>query len=373
MKKIFTAFTFLILLGVTYSQQASEYFPPQTGFEWKFKAIPLDSASNPIPSLAFYRMDYFESVANYEGKLANIVLTKDGPLQTIQQQPFLDTLFYHTDGTNGYEYFSIRNIEEFLLALDSLQIDTTFSFYEFFSSLQDWYSVYRFAAQINLEYILTSVNQVININSVPYTFRFRYVGKRLQDETIQTVLGSYDCKKFLLQWKIAYLLGPFPVELLSTYDTIWIAPGNWIVQDIIPGQYIDDLTILGIPPFSIPGLETKLTNEIVVSVANVETIPNAFSLEQNYPNPFNPNTVISYRLPVNGNVTLKVYDLLGNEVATLVNEDKPAGTYEVEFSINSDEGQNLSSGVYFYQLRVTDPETSSGQGFVQTKKMILLR
>jgi hypothetical protein len=73
-------------------------------------------------------MDYFESVANYEGKLANIVLTKDGPLQFIQQQPFLDTLFYHSDGTNGYEYFSIRNIEGFLLALDSLQIDTTLVF-----------------------------------------------------------------------------------------------------------------------------------------------------------------------------------------------------------------------------------------------------
>jgi hypothetical protein len=369
MKKIFTAFTFLILLGVTYSQQASDYFPPQTGFDWKFKAIPLDSASNPIPSLAFYRMDYFESVANYEGKLANIVLTKDGPLQFIQQQPFLDTLFYHSDGTNGYEYFSIRNIEGFLLALDSLQIDTTFSFYEFFSSLQDWYSIYRFASPVNTEYILTSVNQVININSVPNTFRFRYVGKRLQDETIQTVLGNYDCKKFLIQWQIAYLFGPIPIDLLATIDTVWIAPGNWIVQDIIPGQYIDNLTFLGIPPFTIPGLETKLTNEIVVSVANEETIPNTFSLEQNYPNPFNPTTNIGFRISDRGFVSLKVFDVLGNEVTTLVKEELEAGTYEFEFNshsgLPSGEVRNLTSGVYFYQLQAGS--------FIETKKMLLLK
>jgi len=72
--------------------------------------------------------------------------------------------------------------------------------------------------------------------------------------------------------------------------------------------------------------------------------------------------------------------VLGNEVVTLVNEYKPAGSYEVEFGSHSDEGQNLpagrqglSSGVYFYQLRVGGPETSSGQGFVETKKMLMLK
>jgi len=72
-------------------------------------------------------------------------------------------------------------------------------------------------------------------------------------------------------------------------------------------------------------------------------------------------------------VTLKVYDVLGNEIATLVNEELSSGEYEVEFSGHSDEGQNLPSGVYFYQLRIGGPETSSGQGMIQTKKMILLK
>ncbi len=74
--------------------------------------------------------------------------------------------------------------------------------------------------------------------------------------------------------------------------------------------------------------------------------PAGFRLEQNYPNPFNPSTSISYQLAAPGMVSLKVYDILGNLVTTLVNEDKPAGDHTVRF-----EGYNLSSGVYFYQLR----------------------
>jgi hypothetical protein len=92
-----------------------------------------------------------------------------------------------------------------------------------------------------------------------------------------------------------------------------------------------------------------------------------YSLGQNYPNPFNPSTVIIFHLPVSNDVTLKVYDVLGNEVATLVNEEKQPGVYEVEFNTSSHSGniQNLTSGVYFYTLRAGS--------FVETKKMILLR
>jgi endonuclease I len=86
--------------------------------------------------------------------------------------------------------------------------------------------------------------------------------------------------------------------------------------------------------------------------------PIAFSLEQNYPNPFNPATVIRYQVPVSSFVTLKVYDVLGREVAILVNEEKPVGSYEVKFIASA-----IPSGVYFYNIQ-------SGS-FVQTRKMIL--
>jgi hypothetical protein len=103
-----------------------------------------------------------------------------------------------------------------------------------------------------------------------------------------------------------------------------------------------------------------------VSLEDKDELPKEFSLLQNYPNPFNPTTKINYEIPLIGGdergefVTLKVYDVLGNEVATLVNEEKPAGEYEVEF-----DGSELSSGIYFYQLK-----TGS---FIESKKMILMK
>ncbi len=111
-----------------------------------------------------------------------------------------------------------------------------------------------------------------------------------------------------------------------------------------------------------------------------QNLPIEFKLYPNFPNPFNLSTMISYQLPMGCDVTLSVYDILGNEIATLVDEYKPAGRYEVEFSVAQVSEPELASGVYFYQLKVADPEINlsadrqdSGQGFIQTKKMILLR
>lgn len=88
--------------------------------------------------------------------------------------------------------------------------------------------------------------------------------------------------------------------------------------------------------------------------------PIEFSLAQNYPNPFNPSTKISWQSPVSSHQTLKIYDILGNEVAVLVDEYRPAGNYDVEFN-----SQKLSSGIYFYKLRIGKNEL--------VKKMLLLR
>jgi hypothetical protein len=93
-------------------------------------------------------------------------------------------------------------------------------------------------------------------------------------------------------------------------------------------------------------------------------LPTSFSLQQNYPNPFNPSTAISFQLPASSFVTLKVFDVLGREVAGLVNEERPAGRYTVSWGV-----QALPSGVYFYRLEAKN----STQSFVETRKMILLK
>ncbi len=101
-------------------------------------------------------------------------------------------------------------------------------------------------------------------------------------------------------------------------------------------------------------------NEIVSVESQEEITPGSFSLAQNFPNPFNPSTTISFSLPSAQNVTLKVYDILGKEIATLVNEYKQAGSYSINFN-----AKNLSSGVYLYQIQAGN--------LIDTKKMILIK
>ena len=99
---------------------------------------------------------------------------------------------------------------------------------------------------------------------------------------------------------------------------------------------------------------------IITGVNDFNEIPKTYSLSQNYPNPFNPTTVINYSIPKRSFVTLKVYNVLGREVATLVNKEQNAVNYKVTFN-----GVNLPSGVYFYRIH-------AGK-FVETKKLLLLK
>lgn len=97
-------------------------------------------------------------------------------------------------------------------------------------------------------------------------------------------------------------------------------------------------------------------------------LPKIYALAQNYPNPFNPSTIIEFQIPEESIVSLKVYDILGRETATLVNGDKGAGNYNVHFSANS---YKLSSGIYFYRLEAKSK--TSSKHFTKTGKMMLLK
>jgi photosystem II stability/assembly factor-like uncharacterized protein len=139
---------------------------------------------------------------------------------------------------------------------------------------------------------------------------------------------------------------------------------NWQNQSVQPNYYLESVYFVnenvgwtvgnnGVILKTIDGGGPTFLN-------NESEMPNEFLLFQNYPNPFNPATTIAYQIPDRGFVTLKVYDILGREVATLVNEEKPAGSYEVQFTANG-----LASGIYFYKL--------SANEYSETKKMILLK
>jgi hypothetical protein len=175
-----------------------------------------------------------------------------------------------------------------------------------------------------------------------------------------------------------------PVILSGIYHTNDVFAINQTFPVIIPSNdnitlqiffspvdvnnYIDTLNIRSDSESSLINSQMiiKGSGTDVSSTGNEETRINNYSLTQNYPNPFNPSTKINWQLANSSYVSLKVYDLLGREVAVLVNGERSAGNYETEFSANE-----LSTGVYIYTLNAIDKST--GKLFTDTKKMCLIK
>jgi hypothetical protein len=173
-------------------------------------------------------------------------------------------------------------------------------------------------------------------------------GIYLESEEPITIFGLNSRKRTFMQTQTPIQRLELVNGLGRTYEYLWELAES---EMVLKGCIIDDV-VYG--------------DTTVVSVDDeTPNLPTSFKLEQNYPNPFNPSTVISWQSPVGSWQTLKIYDILGNEVVSLVDEYKPAGKYEVEFSVGQNSVLSLSSGIYFYQLRAGS--------FMQIKKMILMK
>jgi len=140
---------------------------------------------------------------------------------------------------------------------------------------------------------------------------------------------------------------------------------EWSARGYIPTliEYNDPGADAGAIWVGIDGANKRLYFDRFGAITSINTNnnnPEKYSLSQNYPNPFNPNTQIDFSIPKNSLVTIKVYDVLGKEVAVLVNKDFTIGSYTVDFNASS-----LTSGVYFYQL-------TAGE-FTDTKKLVLVK
>ena len=158
-------------------------------------------------------------------------------------------------------------------------------------------------------------------------------------------------------WEWCVLNSPAPMDFTNALNNEdWFALGYMVKCDEDDSDYraIFNGYLDSNPPYLI------VSYNIVTEIEDFESELNSFTLYQNYPNPFNPSTVIRYQLPKISYVELKVYDLLGREVATLISEEQTSGLHEVKFDASS-----LAGGYYFYTLR-------AGQ-FVSTKKMILMK
>jgi len=146
----------------------------------------------------------------------------------------------------------------------------------------------------------------------------------------------------------------------NNWERINFVNGNGTSNELHNYSYVDDNLAPGKYLYRLKQIDFNGTSKYSHTIEVEIFSPNDFVLEQNYPNPFNPGTKISWQSPVDGYQKLKVYDVIGNEVATLVNEYRSAGNYDILF-----DASHLSSGIYFYELVVDK--------FSSVKKMILLR
>ena len=189
--------------------------------------------------------------------------------------------------------------------------------------------------------------------------------------TIPGTNGIYsDRVKFVHSIDTLPVSGSFQFAYVNGKDSITAFPDSVrlkikSVGNVTFGVYY--LSILGSGSNGTPVHRRKVQlNVNTSSIQNISTLTTGdYMLYQNYPNPFNPETKIRFHIKESGFVSLKVYDVLGKEIATLVNEYQKAGTYEVPFSINQFSNNKISSGVYFYKI-----ETHS---YINTKRMILLK
>ncbi len=162
----------------------------------------------------------------------------------------------------------------------------------------------------------------------------------------------------------------------TDYSGVFLSTNNgtsWTeVNSGLTNTYVRALAVSGTNLFAgTPGggVWRRPLSEMITSVEQPPSgLPAHFRLQQNYPNPFNPSTTISYQIPEASNVTLIVYDILGKEAAKLVNGEKDAGTYNVQFSTNNFQ---LSSGIYFYRLEARSKVSS--KHYTKVGKMVLLR
>jgi hypothetical protein len=243
-----------------------------------------------------------------------------------------------------------------------------------------WYS--KFISPSEEEFCKISVTVFDETTSDQFTLpnatRFTTVGPVTWDDIYISQGSNYFAvKPFLKNHSVDSTITNAMVSL-SCNDPwiISITPTTCNLPNIPPGALVsptDSFTVLvnnsifpGYFDFTVNVMSngwtywTDTMHIIITGVKVAELQPITYELEQNYPNPFNPTTTINWQLPEGSNVTLKIFNTLGEEVTTLVNEFKPAGRYQTEFN-----AANLPSGVYFYQLRARD--------FIQTKKTVLMK
>jgi hypothetical protein len=323
----------------------------------------------------------FELICRYAHLYGNIYST-----QTSVNKPYMlpsyDTLIVRTEFSNIYQHSFTANA--IIISSNSLYEDSTALYDDGMhgDSLANDGIWGGFINPISDEEIYQVGISTLDIQNGNYFYtedlvRFTTAGPVEVDSatiTYNSVAKIYQVKPHLRNGGNTFIVENLKISMMSDDTTITYISGPLNVASIAPGETVitpNSYTVRVDSNFSLPfnfnfnissdgWLYWKDSISIVTSVEDENTLPVSYKLFQNYPNPFNPSTTIKYGIPELTGVELGVYNVLGSEVATLVNEEKERGVYSLTFNTS-----NLPSGVYFYRLQAGD--------FIQTKKMVLMK
>ncbi|MGA9405683.1 MAG: T9SS type A sorting domain-containing protein, partial [Bacteroidota bacterium] len=333
------------------AQNASDYFPSNQGNTWRYERFSLDTLQNPITSSMTIVSDSLAITEQVRDTTAFLLLNG--------QKPQFDTTFVNDQGSTISEFVAGYPRITSLLPVDSLGLSFVWDYL-------NWYPFMNFASTQGVrDTILYIKNKTVTFQGHPLTLVIYVTTTKLPDTSITVPAGTYLTTPFrdtlfVNLPKSVPPLGHIEVPLFQLVYTWYISKGHWLVEELQPSTYypLNNDPLYNVATTQLPGFVRLLETASITSVPGNSTTPHEFTLEQNFPNPFNPTTDLRFTIADLRFVTLKVFDVLGQEVATLVNGELPAGAYDVAFDARS-----LSSGVYFYRL--------TAGNLVQTKKMIL--
>jgi aminopeptidase N len=222
------------------------------------------------------------------------------------------------------------------------------------AATSDFVSVAENISGINLDYFFNEWLYGYGYPFYKYSWNYSYAGSGNYEVSLtisQNAHTNPDFFRMPVQLKISTDAG----------DTLLTVLNNLSTQNF-------NLVVKGMPNELVFDPNNLILKEAMLNGQPQEIIPTEYTLDQNYPNPFNPGTIIHYRLPRMSHVKLYISDVTGRIITTLVNEEQLLGSYSVHF-----DGRNFPSGVYFYTLQVVNSSSDTGQDFMMTKKMVLLK
>lgn len=348
--KRFLVLCIVLCIAIPAFSQASLYFPDWPVSTWRYRDADLDTLSQPIDSTRSTRYVEYTGETLYQGYTA-----KQMRERSYKQGAFSawDTLYLALSGDIALQYQSPIQLA------DSGLLGGLIDLKPLLKRFEGWHAYYRFGHPYYVTYEVFKFDTTLGVDTagLAIILRFQVTGQRLLESTIQVPRGTYtNAQNFLVTYQLGFV-GDLPVvgqqfiPFVTIQDYVWIAKDDWIVKTFRPAVVLD-LSSLGIPllpKISIPGHISELESATIltgIAENQDQTQPLDFLLLEAYPNPFNPSTVVRFNLPATGDVVLKVFDLMGRDVATLVNGTMTQGSHEVRWN-----PAGFASGMYIARLQ----------------------